>query len=133
MEKRIGQYDSVLKCLDLYIQGTFEGDVSKLKKAFHEKATLSGFIYPPGAPSEGMFMLAPIDALYGHMEQAPSPKAEGAPYAARIGEVTLRGKLARAVVYEDGLSGHDFINDLQLHFVDGEWRITSKAFVSDMH
>ena len=87
MSSRTEQFDQVIECLNLYIEGTFEGDVGKLKQVFHEKAILSGHIYPPGAPAEGVFMIAPVDVLYDHMAQSPSPKAEGAPYVARVGEV----------------------------------------------
>ena len=38
------------------------------------------------------------------------PKAQNAPYVARVGAIEVNGDLAHAVVYEDGLMGHDFIN-----------------------
>ncbi len=131
MSQRAPEHDAVMATIQLYIDGTYEGDVAKLKRAFHEKATLSGHIHIPDAPPEGVFMFAPMDVLYGHMEDEESPKATGAPYSARVGEVMLRGPLARAVVYEDGLGGHDYVNELHLHRVSGKWLITNKAFVSD--
>jgi hypothetical protein len=131
MAQRAPDYDAVMHTVQTYIDGTYEGDVSRLKEAFHEKATISGYIQVPNAPPEGVFMFAPIDALYGHIESHPSPKASGDAYAARVGEVVLRGSLARVVVYEDGLGGEDFVNELHLHRVGGKWEITAKAFVGD--
>jgi hypothetical protein len=131
MSKRAAEYDSILKTIQLYIDGTYEGDVAKLRRAFHEKASLSGYIDVPNAPPGGVLMVAPMDALYGYMATAKSPKAENAGYAARVGEITIRGNLARVVVYEDALGGHDYVNDLQLHRVADRWVITSKAFVAD--
>lgn len=131
MTKRAADHDAVLKTLQLYMDGTYEGDVGKLRSAFHEKAVIGGYIHTPQSPPEGVLLFAPMEALYGHMQSAPSPKAAGAPYAARVGELSVRGNLARAVVYEDGLDGHDYVNELQLHRVKGSWLITSKAFSAD--
>jgi len=131
MTRRAADHDAVLETLQLYVDGTHEGNVDKLKKAFHEKAMLSGYIHTPQSPPEGVLLVAPMEVLYGHMQNAPSPQASGAPYAARVGEVTVRGNLARAVVYEDGLEGRDYVNELQLHRLKGRWLIVSKAFSAD--
>lgn len=131
MVKRAKEHDAVLATLKHYTDGTFEGDVAKLKLAFHEKATLSGYIHTPQTPPEGALLLMPIEGLYNHMSGTPSPKAEGAPYAARVGEIVVRGAMARAVVYEDGLAGLDFVNELILHKVGDRWLITNKAFSAD--
>jgi hypothetical protein len=129
--KRAADYDAVLETLQRYIEGTFKGDVDKLRTAFHPKAVLSGYIHVPQAPPEGVLFVDGIESLYGHMAASPSPEAQGDAYAARIGAVEVHGELAHAVVYEDGLFGHDFVNHLNLHRTAEGWRITAKAFSGD--
>lgn len=129
--KRTPEYDAVQETLARYIEGTFEGDVAKLRTAFHPSAVLSGYIHTPQTPPEGLLFVAGIESLYGHMASAPSPKAQGDAYSARVGAVEVYGDMAHAVVYEDGLSGFDFINHLNLHRTAEGWRITAKAFTGD--
>lgn len=128
MSARCKDYDAVVKTINNYIKGTYEGDVPLFKTAFHEKAMISGFIHMPDSPPEGVFFFENISALYGYMESTESPKASGASYEARIGSVEVFGDMAHVVVYEDGLADYNFVNQLHLHLIGDEWLITNKAF-----
>jgi hypothetical protein len=127
-KNRTAEHDAVLKTVRLYIDGTFTGHVETYKQAFHEKAIISGRIHPPNSAPEGVLMVAPIQAIFPLMEAGPSPKAQGAPYEARIEAIDIAGDTAHALVYEESLNGHDYVNHLNLHKDAGRWLIVSKAF-----
>lgn len=130
MPSPVPELDEVTSTLKFYMEGTESGDVSLLRRAFHPKATMSGYIFTPAAPPGGMLFFDSINVLFSLTDAAHAPKAAGSPYQARIGSIAIQGNMASAIVYESQLMGRDYVNNLQLHKLDGRWTITAKAFDS---
>lgn len=121
------EIDAIKDTIKTYFDGTYAADVDKLKAAFHEKATLSGYITTPKAP-DGTLLICGMDMLYGDMPNHESPKDSGNDYEARILSIQIDGKAAAVTAIEEGLYGGNFVNFLILHKLDERWVIVAKAF-----
>lgn len=104
-----------------YIDSVAEHSTDLVRAAFHPNATLSTHL------GDDFLLVPAVEVITNHMDSIP-PTAETSPdFVGRIVSVEQTGTMARAVIREEALGGMDFTTYFNLHKVEGEWRITSKA------
>ena len=97
----------VTRVMEDYISGTREGDAGLLRRIFHPEATVAGWF------GDNLLIRRPD----GFIERAASTEA-GPDYHACVASVSVLGKTATAIIYEDGLwDGLSFVNQFHLERV----------------
>lgn len=132
MIPHISEHESVEAVLHKYVECVTNADAALVAEIFHPKALLSGYLFTPDGPADGVFIAEnAVELLASYMKEAP-PVTESSPnYTGKIIATEIFGRLATALVVEEDLEGRDFINHFQLQKVDGRWFITSKVLVSE--
>jgi len=116
----IDAYNQIYAVVDLAMKGAAEGDLKKLRAAFHQKARMYGEVY-------GQRYDEPIAAFFKLCKQHPLGKAGG--YRSRIVDVTRVGGAAMVMVAEDGCWGSAaFVDFFTVTLIDGAWKVTNKTF-----
>ncbi|MGB0836314.1 MAG: nuclear transport factor 2 family protein [Psychrobium sp.] len=113
---------AVRAVIDLYTQGTFEGDTDKLTRAFHVNAVMNGSL-------RGKIVLATPKRFIESMGKLKL-NTTGAKYQAKITHLEVDGKVATVTLKEQGLGETDFTNFFHLINDGSGWKIISKAFQS---
>jgi Putative lumazine-binding len=115
----ISDYDAICRVAQLCTEGEANGDVAKLREAFHADARMFGSL-------AGTRYDVPIEELFKLAESAPADTGE---YRSRVLSVQQTGDAAVAVVAEEGYWGSvSFIDYLLLARIDGAWKIVCKLF-----
>lgn len=114
---RVNEYDAVVRTLQLYIEGAKSGRGADMKPAFHQDATMFGYV---GAE----LFAGPIQHLFDWNDQ--NGPATG--LQARIASIDIIGTIAVARLELDNWTGHRFTDLFTLLKVEGEWKIMSKVF-----
>jgi Putative lumazine-binding len=115
----VADYDAICRVVQLCTDGEAQGDVAKLREAFHADARMFGSLASTRYD-------VPITELFALAESAP---ADTGNYRSRILSVQQTDDAAVAVVAEEGYWGSvSFIDYLQLARIDGTWKIVSKLF-----
>jgi Putative lumazine-binding len=115
----IDDYDAICQAVQLYIDGSRQGDASKLKQAFHPDARMFGSL-------AGTRYDVHIQALFDMSDGAP---ADTGSYRGRIVSVQQTGDAAVATLAEDGFWGTvSFVDYFLLAKIDGSWKIVCKLF-----
>ena len=126
------EHEAVEAVVQGYIDGVANTDTALLSKVFHPEAVISGTVFPPGGPEEGVFVIGKaIGTLVEYMKSAPPVSKSSPNYRGRITSLEVVDTLATAVVVEEALEGRDFINHFQLQLTEGRWVIVSKALASE--
>jgi hypothetical protein len=113
--------EAITDVMQLYIDGAANGDVPKLKAAFHEQAWMFGQM-------GGQRLDMPIKDFFGLAEAQPLKTDDS--FEARVASVEQTGDAATAVVTEDGCWGSvSFVDYFTLVRIDGDWKIANKTFV----
>ena len=109
--------DAITRTIQTYIDGGKSGKGVDMKPAFHEGATIYGYIGPDlfGGPIQSLF-----DWNDGN-GAATELKSE-------IANIDIQGTIATARVELDNWTGHKFTDMFTLLKTDGEWKIISKVF-----
>jgi len=116
----IDSHDKIGQVVDLAMKGAAEGDVAKLRVAFHRDARMFGEVY-------GKRYDAPIAEFFDLCEKHPLGK--GGRYRQRIISITRVGGAAMVMVAEDGCWGSaSFVDFFTVTRIDGAWKITNKTF-----
>ena len=103
--------------LQHYIDGARAGDSEKMKPAFHEGATMFGYIGPD-------LIAGPIQNLYDWNNQnGPAKDIESI-----ITNIDIEGTIATARVESDNWTGLKFSDFFTLLKIDGEWKVINKMF-----
>ena len=110
--------DEVTRLIGLYIDGA-NGDVDKLREAFHPDARMMGHIGP-------METYMPIQDFFAMIEAQPG--GAGANYKAIIRTIDLAGDAGVAVLVETDFIGCDFVDYFSVARIDGRWQITNKTY-----
>ena len=110
--------EQVTSLIQLYIDGA-NGEVSKLKEAFHPDARMMGHI----GPMETYF---PIDEFFAMVEAHPG--MAGPNYKAVIRSIDLVADAGVAVLVETDYLGCDFVDYFSVARIDGRWQITNKTY-----
>ena len=114
---QVGEEAALTRTIQTYIDGGISGRGNDMKPAFHEGATIYGYIGDElfGGPIQGLF-----DWNDGN-GPAAGLKAE-------IANIDIEGTVATARVELDNWTGHRFTDFFTLLKTDGEWKIISKVF-----
>jgi hypothetical protein len=115
----VRDYDAICRVVQLCTDGEANGDVAKLREAFHADARMFGSL-------AGTRYDVPIAELFSLAESAPADTGD---YRSRVLSVQQTGEAAVAVVAEEGYWGSvSFVDYLLLARIDGVWKIVSKLF-----
>ena len=116
----IDDYDAIAATVQLYIDGSAQGDAAKLTEAFHPDAQMYG------AVGDQRFD-EPITEYIKLVADAPGD-ADGT-FRARITSIVQAGDAAGAIVVEEGFWGTmSFVDFFTLSRSEGRWRIVNKNF-----
>lgn len=118
MNTLIKDLDDVRALIQLYIDGA-NGDVAKLKQAFHADARMFGHTGP-------MDTYVPINDFFAFVEARPGMAGSG--YQAVIRSIDLVGDAGVAVLVETDYLGCDFVDYFSVARIDGRWQITNKTY-----
>ena len=117
MANAISDYDAICAAIQHYIDGAIAGRGERMKPAFHEEATIYGYVGPD-------FFAGPIQKLYD-WNDTNGPATE---LQARIVSIDLVGTVASARVESDNWTGLRFTDFFNLLKIDGQWKIMNKVF-----
>jgi hypothetical protein len=112
-----GDEAAIRRTIQTYIDGGITGSGYAMKPAFHEGATIYGYI------GEDLFG-GPIQVLYDWNDSNGPAKDLGA----NIANVDIEGTIATVRVELDNWTGHKFTDMFTLLNTDGEWKIINKVF-----
>ena len=115
--RNVSDRDAITSVVEHYIAGARSGRGDDMKPAFHEDATIFGYI--------GTDLLAgPIQLLFDWNEEN-GPATE---LRARIASIDLVDTVATVRLELDDWTGHRFTDLFTLLRVEGEWKIMNKVF-----
>jgi hypothetical protein len=118
MSDTLQDLEDVRALIQLYIDGA-DGDVEKLKAAFHPDALMMGHI---GA----MDTYFPIGEFFKMVEAQPG--MAGPNYKAYVRTIDLAGDAGVAVLVETDYLGCDFVDYFSVARIGGRWWITNKTY-----
>ncbi len=111
------EHDAIAKTIQHYIDGAKSGKGDDMKPAFHEDATIFGYV---GTDLFG----GPIQKLFAwNDENGPATGLQ-----ARIASIDLIDTVATVRLELDNWTGSRFTDLFTLLKVEGEWKIISKVF-----
>jgi hypothetical protein len=113
----VNEYDAIAKVVQHYFDGARSGKGADMKPAFHEDATIYGYVGPD-------LFAGPIQGLFDWVDE--NPPATG--LQARIAEVNVTGSIANVRLEMDDWGGHRFTDHFNLLKLDGEWKVMNKVF-----
>jgi len=113
----ISEYDAITKTVQHYINGATSGSGKEMKPAFHQDATIFGYI--------GTDLFAgPIQGLFDWNDQ--NGPAEG--LQTKIASIDIIDTIAVVRLELDNWTGHRYTDLFTLLKVDGAWKIMNKVF-----
>lgn len=112
-----GDRQAIEQVIQQYIDGGISGRGADMKPAFHDGATIFGYLGPD-------FIGSPIQGLFDWVDQ--NPPATG--LQSSIAAIDIAGTVALVRLELDDWGGHRFTDMFTLLKVDGEWKIISKVF-----
>jgi len=113
----ISEYDAVTKVMQHYIDGARSGKGAEMKPAFHDDATIYGYV------GQDLFA-GPIQGLYDwNDENGPAKDIQS-----RIVHIDIVGTVASVRLESDNWTGHRFTDFFNLLKVDGKWKVMNKVF-----
>ena len=116
--------EQIENVVQLYIDCMDESNPDKVIKAFHENATVVGYLH-------GELMQMSVDDFAGFVaSQQPSPKEKGENVVFETLTCEIEGTTALVKV-RDKYLGITFLDTLSFIKVDGEWTIYNKLFNVD--
>jgi hypothetical protein len=103
---------------EYYFQGSYEGDLNKLKHIFHPGTRLFGDV-------KGLPYSKTLDEWLDVVTNRQSPKNSGKPFKGDILNIKVVNSVAIAELHVKAydILYHDF---LSLHRIDGRWLIVNK-------
>ncbi len=113
----VTERDQIAKVVQHYIDGAKSGRGDDMKPAFHEDATVFGYI-------GGELFAYPIQKLFAwNDENGPATELQ-----ARIAAIDVIGTVATVRLELDKWTGDRFTDLFSLLKIDGEWKIMNKVF-----
>jgi len=113
----VSDYDAITKSVQHYIDGAMSGKGEDMKPAFHEDATIFGYIGPD-------LFGGPIQLLFDWNDQ--NGPATG--LKAQIASIDVIDTVATVRLELDDWTGYRFTDLFTMLKVDGEWKIMNKVF-----
>ncbi len=113
----VSENDAITKAVQHYIDGAKSGKGDDMKPAFHEDATIFGYV--------GTDLFAgPIEKLFAwNDENGPATGLQ-----ARIAGIDVADTVATVRLELDDWTGNRFTDLFTLLKLDGEWKIMNKVF-----
>ncbi|WP_296595802.1 nuclear transport factor 2 family protein [Phenylobacterium sp.] len=118
METHLNDLAEVRELIQLYVEGA-NGDVAKLKEAFHPEARMMGHIGP-------VETYIPITDFFRMIERQPG--MAGPNYQADVRTIDIVGDAGVAVLVETDYMGCDFVDYFSVARIGGRWQITNKTY-----
>ena len=106
-----------------YFEGMHNGDLVRLRRAFHPNAKLCG-------SRDGAFTELTLDQWLERVSKRLIPAQTGEPFDMAIESIDLAGDVG-SVKVRDLYMGLRFTDYLNVAKVDGRWQIVHKAFHHD--
>jgi len=116
----LADLEEVRRIVQLYIDGS-NGDVEKLKEAFHPAAYMHGQIEHLGFKS-----YYPFSNFIDMVGQKPG--MAGPNYKAYVRSIDITGDAGVAVLVETDYLGSDFVDYFSVAKIEGRWWIVNKTF-----
>jgi hypothetical protein len=114
---KISDYEAITILLQHYINGAISGNGNEMKPAFHDEATIFGYVGPD-------LFSGPIQAMYDwNDENGPATNL-----IYRIVSIEIVESIASVRVETDNWTGHRFTDFFNILKLDGEWKIMNKIF-----
>lgn len=113
----INEYDAITKVLQHYIDGARSGKGNVMKPAFHDDATIYGYVGPD-------LFAGPIQNLYDWNDE----NGPAIDIVTRITHIDVVGTAANVRLESDNWTGHRFTDFFNLLKIDGQWKIMNKIF-----
>jgi hypothetical protein len=113
----VSEYDVIAKAVQPYIDGAKSGKGDDMKPAFHEDATIFGYV------GDDLFA-GPIQQLFAWNDGNGPAKG----LQARIASIDLVDTVATVRLELDNWTGARYTDLFTLLKVDGEWKIMNKVF-----
>ena len=113
----IKEYEAIERVVQHYIDGARSGRGDEMKPAFHDEATIYGYV------GEDLFS-GPIQNLY-NWNDANGPAKD---IITKIVHIEIVGTIANARLESDNWTGHRFTDFFNLLKIDGQWKIMNKVF-----
>jgi hypothetical protein len=110
---------AIREVITYYSEGMRTASVESLKKAFHEQATLCGYL-------DDELITAPIEGLYGWVDSNPAPDT----YNFSVLDIEITNRVATAKIRERDSHGK-WIDYFHLIKVGDKWWIVSKLWDKD--
>ncbi len=113
----VNDIDEITTMMQAYIDGARTGKGAAMKPAFHDDATICGYVGPD-------LFAGPIQELYDWNDgNGPATDIE-----CRFTSIDVVGTAASVRVDVDNWTGHRFTDFFNLVKIDGQWKILSKVF-----
>jgi hypothetical protein len=114
----IHDHDAIAATVQMYIDGSAQGDAAQLTEAFHPDAQMYGAVGDDRYDE-------PLTEYVKLVTESPG----GDTMQARITSIVQAGDAATATVVEEGFWGTlSFVTFFMLSRIDGRWRIVNKNF-----
>ena len=113
----VNEIDEITTVMQAYIEGARTGKGAAMKPAFHDDATIFGYVGPD-------LFSGPIQGLYDWNDQ--NGPATG--IQSRFTSIDVVGTVASVRLDTDDWTGHRFTDFFNLVKIDGQWRVVSKVF-----
>jgi hypothetical protein len=113
----INDREQITGTLATYISGGVSGKSEDMKGAFHETATIHGYLGPD-------LIAGPIEGLYHWVDENDAATE----LTSEIIQIDIHETIATARVECFNWGGHRFTDMFTLLKTDGEWKIVSKVF-----
>lgn len=115
--KILSDREAITAAIETYVNGGKSGKGDDMKPAFHEGATIYGYIGPDlfGGAIQRLF----------DWNDGNGPATE---LKSNVTNIDIEGTIATARVELDNWTGHKFTDMFTLLKTDGEWKIISKVF-----
>ncbi len=113
----VSEYDAIADVVQHYIDGARSGKGDDMKPAFHEDATIFGYV---GAD----LFAGPIQKLFAWNDD----NGAATELQVRIASIDVVDTVAMVRLELDNWTGYRFTDMFTLLKVDGEWKIMNKVF-----
>lgn len=113
----ISDYDEITACIQHYIDGARSGKGADMKPAFHDQATIFGYV------GQDLFA-GPIQGLFDWNDKNGPAKD----LQARIVKIDIVETIATVRLESDNWTGHRFTDMFTLLKTGGKWQIMNKVF-----
>ena len=113
----IQEYQAINDTIQHYLDGAHSGKGDDMRPAFHDQATIFGYVGPD-------LLAGPIEGLYAWND-------ENGPATDVVTHVTIIEVVETVAIVRidaDNWTGHRFTDFFTLLKVDGQWKIMNKVF-----